>query len=112
MDDDGFAAPAPPTPTTRQERSPTPSGSVISCAGSLPSDLSFVDDKEQILGHSEFYSLVLAEHRKRTDAGVKVLRWKEVAKSLATQQPDFQDKTAEEIRSRYKYIKKKKQIKE
>ena len=107
-----FAHPGTPQPKKRSrlERESTPSSmdSLTSCPGSLPSDVSFIDEEpsQETLGHSKFYALIVAEQEKYKAKGSNMFRWKDIIDTLKKKHTYFRDKNREVIRSRFRHIKK------
>lgn len=76
---------------------------------SLPSDVSFVgsvDEGDDSLEPAEFYGMVLKEQEEMTATSQsRAFRWKSLQERLAPKHPYFASRSAEAIRSRYKYVK-------
>lgn len=108
--DEAFAHPHTPPPKKRARLESTASSmdTETSCLGSLPSDVSFIEEeqREEALGHGEFYSLIVAEQAKYTAKGKTMFSWKAILESLKTKHPYFQGKDKDAIRARFSYVKK------
>ena len=93
-------------PEERKDKAGSVSMSVASSEPvTFPSDISVIEDGEEDLPANEFFQIVSEERQRLLAQGGKIIRWPVLLAQLQERHPYFQRHTRNQIRDRYKYIK-------